>query len=124
MTMATMALDPERLCRCHGQPMYAKTSRNSAECNVKRRARQCGYNKTSKGIVRLRAAKKRYRASGKGRETNSARNGKRIYIGREYHSVADTVGRAVQINSHIRRRLRGFAERQSRGQEVESLPTR
>jgi 3'-phosphoadenosine 5'-phosphosulfate sulfotransferase len=58
------------------------------------------------------AARARYRASARWRATNAAanrrKNPRRIHIGRQYHSMAESGEQARRIHAHIKERLIAF----------------
>lgn len=55
-----MPIDPTRLCKCHGKPMYLRLSTGGCKCVVKHYAAVARYRKTEKGRTARRTAKARY----------------------------------------------------------------
>lgn len=92
-----------RLCRlCAVRPVPAcRLAHRDYRCNPCR----CQY-------ASQKAHAKRFNASSRGRELqrrrSNARNPKRIFIGRTYHSAAASVEQAQRINEHIKERLCHF----------------
>jgi hypothetical protein len=78
--------------------------------SAKGRAARRRYNATE----HAKAVRLRYRASPNGKAAEQRKNKKQIRIGMVYVGRADSVEQAELINSHIKRRLREFAERRGR----------
>ena len=112
-----MPIDPDRLCRCHGEPMY-RTSQGHM-CDVKRRVRgraaRARYRQTAHGKAKRQEAERHNAAK-------AARAGRRLWIGHRYVGMAPTVEVAQRIRAHILGRLHGFKQRFASGAEVESRP--
>jgi hypothetical protein len=100
-----MPIDPNRRCKCHGEPMVYKPGK-SYECLIKRRERVTRYQQTMKGS----AAKKRAAA---------AYNPRRVHIGAAHLYTAPTVSEARAVNAHIKGRRLEFKQRQQGRAEAE-----
>lgn len=80
------------------------------------RRAQRTYQKTAKG----KAAHARYRQTAAGRRVVANSNARRIFLGHDYHSRADSRERAAAIKAHVGERRREFIARQQARAETES----
>jgi hypothetical protein len=87
---SSMRLNPDRLCRCHNEPMVQYGRQHC--CVVKRR-------------LHWKTASQRYRQTPQGQAATKRNAARRLFAGRNYHGRADTIERAEQINAYIKHRL-------------------
>jgi hypothetical protein len=115
-----MQLNPDRLCKCHNEPMVRYGRQHC--CVVKRRQH-------------WKTAAQRYRQTPKGQAATKRNGARRLFAGRNYHGRADTIERAEQINAYIKHLLSEYhgarKEEDARqlaeidgGKEPESCPDR
>ena len=97
-----MPIDPSRLCKCHGLPMYRAS-----------RQRYCH--------VKFKASSRAYAQSPKGKAVSKAYDQLRIRVGRAYLGQAKTVEQAEQIKAHIAQRIYEFKQRQQARTETEGI---
>ena len=90
----------ERLCRCHGKPMYARAGHY--RCWVK-----------------LRQTWRRYSRSERGRTVQAHINARRLFVGETYRGLASSVEAATRIKEFISQKLAEFHAQQA--QETEAF---
>lgn len=90
-----MPITPDRLCSCHGEPMYVRVGTRKGNCVVKRRERVRRYQATEAGRRAKRRALAKFGTL-------------RVFLGSGHFFTASTPAEAEAANAHIRRRLADF----------------